>query len=155
MFPQTKPVLVALLLAYRALAAPTSHDQQDQVQSVINALKVQIKELNPSWNPSIIDYVESALKANGVLEAEHITALNQKIEAMTAAKGLDTDGIAATTIEYLTSKGAFVEPEEQVVENKVLYLTTDMINQVLEQGGDAVKRDCPHPGRLCGGCVIL
>lgn len=74
---------------------------------------------------------------------------------MTAAKGLDTDGIAAATIEYLTSKGAFVESEEQVVEDKVLYLTTDMINEVLEQGRNAVKRDCPHPGSLCGGCVIL
>lgn len=74
---------------------------------------------------------------------------------MTAAKGLDTGGIAAATIEYLTNKGAFVEPEEGVVEDKVLYLTTDMINHVLEQGSDAVKRDCPNPGRLCGGCVIL
>lgn len=80
MFPNTKPVLVALLLAYRALAAPTSHDQQDQVQSVIDALKVQLKDLNPSWNPWIIDDVESTLKANGVLDAQHITALNQKIE---------------------------------------------------------------------------
>lgn len=74
---------------------------------------------------------------------------------MTAAKGLDTGGIAAATIEYLTNKGAFVQPEEEVVEDKVLYLTTDMINHVLEQGSDAVKRDCPNPGRLCGGCVIL
>lgn len=74
---------------------------------------------------------------------------------MTAAKGLDTGGIAAATIEYLTNKGAFVEPEEGVVEDKVLYLTIDMINHVLEQGSDAVKRDCPNPGRLCGGCVIL
>lgn len=80
MFSNNKPVLVALLLAYRALAAPTSHDQQDQVQSVIDALKVQVKELNLPWNPSIIDDVESALRENGALDAEHVAALNQKIE---------------------------------------------------------------------------
>lgn len=80
MYPQTKPVVIALLLAYRALAAPTGYDQQDQVHSVINALKDQIKILNLSWKPSIIDDVESALKAGGVLDAEVINALNQKIE---------------------------------------------------------------------------
>lgn len=79
MFPTTKPVLVALLLAYRALAVPTSLDQQDQVQSVINALKVQIKDLNLPWNSSIISDVESALKETGALDAEHVNALNQKI----------------------------------------------------------------------------
>lgn len=56
---------------------------------------------------------------------------------------------------YLISHNAFVDPDQQVVEDKVLHLTTDMINQVVGQGGDAVKRDCPHLGRLCGGCVIL
>lgn len=75
--------------------------------------------------------------------------------AMTAIKGLDTDTIATTTIDYLISKGAFLEPDQQVVENQVLHLTTEMINQVLEQGSDAMKRDCPNPGRLCGGCVVM
>lgn len=74
---------------------------------------------------------------------------------MTATMGVDTDAIAATTIEYLKAKGAFVEPDQQAVEEKALYLTTEMINEALKQGSDAVKRDCPHPGRLCGGCVIL
>lgn len=84
MLPRTKSVLVALLLAYRAQAAPSSQDQRDQIRSVINALKVQveeqIKKLNLRWNPSIIDDVEAALKSNGALDAEHIIALNQKIE---------------------------------------------------------------------------
>lgn len=80
MFSKTKSVLLALLLAYRALAAPTYHEQQGQIQSVINALKLQLEELELLSSPGIIGNVESALKANGVLDAEHIAALNQKIE---------------------------------------------------------------------------
>lgn len=74
---------------------------------------------------------------------------------MTAAKGIDTGIIAAETIQFLNSKGAFVEGDEQGLEDKVLYLTTEMINEVLGQGSDAVKRDCPHKGRLCGGCAMM
>lgn len=80
MYPNTKPVLLALLLAYRALAAPISHDQQDQVQSVISALKFQLQGSNLPCNSSIIEDVESALKANGALDSEHITVLNQNID---------------------------------------------------------------------------
>lgn len=80
MAPSNKPVFIATLLAYRILAAPTGHDQQDQVPSVINALKDQIKVLNLSWKPSIVDDVESALQACGLLDAKVITSLNQKIE---------------------------------------------------------------------------
>ncbi|KKY36375.1 hypothetical protein UCDDA912_g03635 [Diaporthe ampelina] len=89
-------------------------------------------------NPSIIDDVESTLKTNDALGAEHITALNQEIEAMTAAKGLDTDAIAAATIEHLMANGAFVDPDQQDVEHKILYLTTGVINQVLAQDSDVV-----------------
>lgn len=74
---------------------------------------------------------------------------------MTAVKGLDADIIAAHAIEYLISKGAVGKPGEQVVEDKILYLTADMINEVLNEGSNAVKRDCPHGGKICGGCVIL
>lgn len=80
MFLKTKSVLLALLLAYRALAAPANHEQQGQIQSVINALKLQVEELDLLSSPGIVDDVESALKENGVLDAEHIAALNQKIE---------------------------------------------------------------------------
>ena len=74
---------------------------------------------------------------------------------MTAAKGLDTDAIAAATIEHLMANGAFVDPDQQDVEHKILYLTTGVINQVLAQDSDVVRRDRPHPGKPCGGCVIL
>lgn len=77
MLPRAKAVLVALLLAYRALAAPINHSQQGQVKSVINAIKAQAGvEL---YSP-IIDDVEGALRANGVLGDENTAALNQKIE---------------------------------------------------------------------------
>lgn len=80
MFPKTNSVLLALLLAYRALAAPANHEQHGQIQSVMNALKLQVEELDPPSSSEIIDDVESALKVNGVLDAKHIAALNQKIE---------------------------------------------------------------------------
>lgn len=74
---------------------------------------------------------------------------------MTAGRVLDSSSIAAATIDYLNANGAFDQSSQKEVENKVLYLTTDMINDVLAQGGRAVRRDCPHKGKLCGGCVIL
>lgn len=82
MLPKTKSVLVALLLAYRALAAPTSYEQQDQVQSVIDALKahMQADDLRYSYFVPMIDDVEANLKEDGTLDAEHVAALNQKIE---------------------------------------------------------------------------
>lgn len=82
MLPKTKSVLVALLLAYRALAAPTSYDQQDQVQSVIDALKAHMQADDMHYGHFIphIDDVEANLKEHGALDAEHVAALNQKIE---------------------------------------------------------------------------
>ena len=85
MFPKIEPfrVLVALLVAGLALAAPTGHDQQDRLQSVLGGIQIKIMgQLPPgtTFRPSIIDDVESALKANGALDAENIAALNQKIE---------------------------------------------------------------------------
>lgn len=82
MLPKTKSVLVALLLAYRALAVPTSYDQQDQVQSVIDEIKAQMKadDLRLSTFYPLIDDVEANLKEHGVLDAEHVAALNQEIE---------------------------------------------------------------------------
>lgn len=75
---------------------------------------------------------------------------------MTADKGLDTDAIAAAAIEYLKSNGAFVfEMFRPSMVERIGNVTIEMINHVLEKGNDAVKRDCPHPGQLCGGCVIL
>ena len=59
----------------RALAAPISHDQRDEVQSVIDAIKAKAE-----IPTSIIDHVEAALKGNGALDAENIAVLNQKIE---------------------------------------------------------------------------
>lgn len=75
---------------------------------------------------------------------------------MTVEKGLDIDAIGAAALEYLTSNWAFVmEPYRQMRVERIGNVTVEMINHVLEQGSDAVKRDCPHPGQLCGGCVIL
>lgn len=75
---------------------------------------------------------------------------------MTADEGLDTDAIAAAALEYLRSNWAFVfEIPRQRMVWRIGNVTVDMINHVLEKGSDAVKRDCPHPGQLCGGCVIL
>lgn len=75
---------------------------------------------------------------------------------MTADKGLDTDAIAAAALDYLESNYAFVlEIPRQTMVWRIGNVTVEMINHVLEQGSDAVKRDCPHPGQLCGGCVIL
>lgn len=82
MLPKTKTILVALLLAYRALAAPTSYDQQDQVQSVIDALKahMQADDMHYRAFHPLIDDVEANLKEHGALDAETVAALNQKIE---------------------------------------------------------------------------
>ncbi|KAK7706320.1 hypothetical protein SLS64_007660 [Diaporthe eres] len=101
-----------------------------------------------------MDDVESALEARGCLDAEEIAYWNQKIEARAIRDNFDPDRFAAITLEYLISRGAFVDPEEPVVEDKFKYLTADMIDY-LEEEWEVEKRDCPHKGKLCGGCVIL
>lgn len=74
---KTKTMSLALLLAYRALAAPVDNVQQNEVQSVIDALKVQLKDADvPS---SVTDNIEASLRLNGALDAENIEALNVKI----------------------------------------------------------------------------
>lgn len=75
---------------------------------------------------------------------------------MTVDKGLDIDAVGGAALEYLTSNWAFVTeiPRQREVW-RIGNVTVEMINHVLEQGSDAVKRDCPHQGQLCGGCVIL
>ncbi|KAK2602113.1 hypothetical protein N8I77_008673 [Diaporthe amygdali] len=153
---KAQTVLTALLLAYSALGAPINNDQQIELQSVIDALKVQVEGLDLPFPSSIIDDVESTLKAKGVLDAKTLAALNKKIDALTGPKGLDSEDIASEAIDYLTDKGAFAETDEKKVKDKVVYLTTDLIKEVLSKGVYAVqRRDCPHKGRICGGCVIL
>lgn len=87
MLPRTKAVQLALLLAYRALAAPINHSQQGQVQSVISAIKAQAG--NELYSP-IIDHVEGSLRANGVLGDKNTAALNQKIEVSRCLERLGT-----------------------------------------------------------------
>lgn len=81
MLSTAKTIMMALLLAYRALAAPVSNGSQSQaqVQSVIDALKAQMKGTEMP-GPSIIDRIEAALRLNGSLDAEHIAALDQRIQ---------------------------------------------------------------------------
>lgn len=80
MLPKAKTLLLALLLAYRALAVPMDNGQQDEVQSVIDALKGQISKHNISVPSSMVDNIEHTLKCNGVLSAEHIQTLDSKIQ---------------------------------------------------------------------------
>lgn len=71
---------------------------------------------------------------------------------MSSTKDLNIGVIANETIDYLVKHGAF--NESTLIKEKTVSITTDLINRVLSQGGEAVK-DCPGGGRLCGGCVIL
>lgn len=69
--------------------------------------------------------------------------------------GVNIDEISTSAMDYLKSNGAF-EGRGGDDSPGFLKVTTDMINHVLGQGRDAVKRDCPHGGgKMCGGCVIL
>lgn len=85
---KAQTVLTALLLAYSALGAPINNDQQIELQSVIDALKVQVEDLDLPYPSSIIDDVESALKAKGVLDAKTLAALNKKIDVSGSSRWL-------------------------------------------------------------------
>lgn len=77
---KSKTIMMALLLAFRALGAPISTDSQSQVRSVIDALKAQMGAFNMLAGPSLIDGLEASLRLNGSLGAEHLAALDEKIQ---------------------------------------------------------------------------
>lgn len=138
---------MALILAYQALGAPVSPDSQSQVQSVIDALKAQMNSMNMAIPyTAVIDRVEASLRLNGVLDEDHLAALDQKIQTLTSGKGIDSDVLAAATVEYLTVNGAFDNPgKEEEVEAKMEYLTADMVNEVLARGSKVgTTRDRCH-----------
>lgn len=64
---------------------------------------------------------------------------------------VNVSAIADTTIQYLTQKGTFEGNDAGEIENNTITITTEMIESVVGLGA----LDCPHKGRLCGGCVIL
>ncbi|KAL1850998.1 hypothetical protein Daus18300_012732 [Diaporthe australafricana] len=150
MLSNSKSAMVALLLAYRALAVPMSVDEQGHVHQVIDALKTQIGNMGQS--PQVITDIESALKNKGVLSDETIAALDQKIVVLTAAQGFKPDEIAALAIKNLKQNGVFDAADKKDGEEKALYLTTEMINKVLAQGGVATMKYCFPMWPFCDIC---
>lgn len=70
-------------------------------------------------------------------------------------RALDSESVAAATIEYLDANGVFDRSEQEEVNSRVSSLTTDMIGDVLAEGDREAKRDCPHKGQMCGGCFVM
>lgn len=82
-----RSLLLTLLFAYGAQAAPISLDRRDQVQSVVDAFSGEIEKLNYPYLKTVLDDIEATLKANGALEDEHVAALNQTIKVSRCPRG--------------------------------------------------------------------
>lgn len=80
MLPKAKALLLALLLACRALAVPMNNGQQDEVKSVINALKSQLDHDHDRLSSSMVDGITATLRHQGTLSNEHIQILDSKIQ---------------------------------------------------------------------------
>lgn len=78
MLPNGKPIILALLAAYCALAAPVKA-QPDQFHAVLDALKAQMKAEYNIDASLAVDEVEAFLWAKGVLNNEIYAKLNQEI----------------------------------------------------------------------------
>jgi tripartite-type tricarboxylate transporter receptor subunit TctC len=79
MLPTGNPIVMALVAAYCALAAPTS-TQPDQVQEIINALKVQLETDNVTDASAMINEAEASLWASGALNDDVVANLKQQIQ---------------------------------------------------------------------------
>lgn len=73
---------------------------------------------------------------------------------MSPQGSIDATAIADNAILYLDANGAFENEDAGEIETKTVIISTDMINRVLSDGLLSIQ-DCPHRGRMCGGCVIL
>lgn len=79
MIPNVNPILMALLVAYCALASPVN-TQPDQVQAVIDSLKAQLKADNINDVSAVVDEAEASLWSNGFLNYEIVAKLEHEIQ---------------------------------------------------------------------------
>ncbi|KAH8766141.1 hypothetical protein F5883DRAFT_674298 [Diaporthe sp. PMI_573] len=154
MLPTGNPIVMALVAAYCALAAPTS-TQPDQVQEIINALKVQLETDNVTDASAMINEAEASLWASGALNDDVVANLKQQIQILTTEGGISVDAIAEHTIEYLNAKGAFKKSDQAGPANGAIFLDADAIKQVVDHGVN--YNNCPDgsSAKLCGGCIPM
>lgn len=79
MLPNGEPVLMALLVAYCAMASPVN-TRPGAVQAVIDAIKAQLKADNISHASTLVNEAEASLWADGVLNDDIVAKLEQEIQ---------------------------------------------------------------------------
>lgn len=80
MLSNAKIITTALLLAYRALAAPVSSISHDHIHSVIDALKTQLRSIPVSEASAVLDSIEAAVGGESGLDSEHVAMLDQRLK---------------------------------------------------------------------------
>lgn len=65
--------------------------------------------------------------------------------------GVNTTAIAEQAVHQLWENGVFEASDSAQIEQKAITVTTEMVQNAISIGA----LDCPHKGRMCGGCVIL
>lgn len=93
MLPNGKPVLMALLVAYCAMASPIN-TRPGAVQAVLDALKAQLKADDISHATTLVDEAEASLWADGVLNDDIVAKLEQEIQV---SKNADSEASAPSS----------------------------------------------------------
>ncbi|KAK7710264.1 hypothetical protein SLS64_005848 [Diaporthe eres] len=155
MLPNGKPILLALLAAYCALAAPVKA-QPDQFHAVLDALKAQMKAEYNIDASLAVDEVEAFLWAKGVLNNEIYAKLNQEILNLTTEGGFSVDDLAKGTAEYLDTKRALQKRDQEETADDTAVPDAETIKQVVDHGVKHWKRgQCPDGSQADLCCVVM